>query len=64
MEYIIAMGIPSALTGFLFWCLKRYIDKQEKRREEKEANTEALMLMIMKTSRATNILAEATARAV
>mgnify|MGYP007112544651 CR=1 FL=1 len=63
-EIIVLMGIPSALTGFLFWILKRHIDKSEKKREEREKNTETLMLMIMQTSRATNVLAEATARAV
>lgn len=63
-EFIIAMGIPTAVMGLLVWWLKRYIDKRDKRLEEKEKNTEALMLIIMKNSRATNILAEATAKAV
>ena len=58
------LGIPTGLTGFLFWYLKRHIDKKEKEREEKEQNTEKLMLLIMQTSRATCVLAEATARAV
>ena len=65
MEYFIAaMGIPSALTGLLVWWLKKYIDKNEKKREEREQNTERLMLLIMQNSRATNVLAEATAKAV
>lgn len=64
VEILIAMGIPSAITGFLFWWLKRHIDKKEKEREERERKTEKFMLMIMQTSRATNVLAEATARAV
>ena len=64
MEYIMAMGIPSALTGLLVWWLKRYIDIRDKKAEEREKNTEALMLIIMRNSRATNVLAEATARAV
>lgn len=63
-EIVILMGIPSALTGFLVWWLKRHIDKREVKREEREKNTEKLMLMIMQTSRATNVLAEATAKAV
>lgn len=63
-EFILAMGIPSAITGILVWWLKRYIDKKEKEREEREKKTEKFMLMIMHTSRATNVLAEATARAV
>jgi len=64
MEFLIAMGIPSAITGLLVWWLKKDMDKRETHRSEKEANTEKLMLMIMQTSRATNVLAEATARAV
>lgn len=75
MEFLIAMGIPTAITGLLVWWLKRHIDRKDvdaenrARRErmhaeEREKNTERLMLMIMQTSRATNVLAEATARAV
>lgn len=70
-EFIVAAGIPSAVTGFLFWLLKRHIDKkeakreeQERKREEKEKNTERLMLLIMQETRATNVLATATAMAV
>lgn len=63
-QLIGAMGIPSAITGLLVWWLKRYIDKRDKKREDRERNTEKLMLLIMQTSRATNILAEATAKAV
>lgn len=74
-QILLAAGIPTALTGLLVWWLKRHIDKKdqeaeeraEKERklaEEREKNTEKLMLMIMQTSRATNVLAEATAKAV
>lgn len=59
-----AMGIPTAITGLLVWWLKRHIDKRDKHAEEREQNTERLMLMIMQTSRANNVLAEATAKAV
>ena len=64
MEFLLAMGVPSAITGLLVWWLKRQIDKRDKKAEEREKNTEKLMLMIMQTSRATNVLAEATAKAV
>ena len=63
-EFLIAMGIPSAIMGLVVWWLKRHIDKNERKRDERERNTEKLMLLIMQTSRATNILAEATAKAV
>lgn len=57
-------GVFSAIVGFLFWLLKRYIDKRDAERTEREVTMEKLLLMMMKTSRATNILAEATAKAV
>ena len=64
MDFLLAMGIPTAITGLLVWWLKRHMDKVEKKREAREQNTEKLMLYIMQTSRATNVLAEATAKAV
>ena len=64
VEFIIAMGIPTAITGLLVWYLKRHIDKKEAKREEKEKNTETLMIMMMQETRATNVLATATAKAV
>lgn len=66
-----AAGVPSAITGLLVWLIKREINKRdainaekEARQEKREENVEKLMLMIMNTSRATNVLAEATAKAV
>lgn len=64
MDFIIAMGIPSAICGLLVWQLKRDIEKREREREEHDKNIEKLMLMIMQTSRANNVLATATAKAV
>lgn len=64
MELIAYWGIPTAITGLLFWWLKKHIDKSEQKREERERNVEKLMLLIMQTSRSTNVLAEATAKAV
>lgn len=64
VEFLITMGVPSAITGLLVWWLKKYIDRRDAEAAERERNTEKLMLMIMQTSRANNILAEATARAV
>lgn len=61
---LLSAGIPSAITGLLIWGLKKYIDLRIKASEEKESNIEQLMLMIINTSRSTNVLAEATARAV
>lgn len=59
-----AFGLPTAVTGFLFWWLKRSIDKRDKRAEEREKNREELDLYQIKSNAATMALAEATARAV
>lgn len=64
LSILTIMGIPSAVTGLLVWFFKRYIDKAEKKRDEREAKIEKLMLYILKENRATYILADATARAV
>ena len=64
METLITFGIPTAITGLGFWLVKKYIDKREAKREEKDSNTEKLILMMLKMGKANNILAEATARAV
>lgn len=61
---LIAAGVPSAICGLLVWWFKRYIDKREKAREEHDRNMQELMMMIMQTGRANNVLAVATAKAV
>ena len=33
---ILAMSIPSAVTGFCFWLIEEKIKKQQKENEEKE----------------------------
>ena len=35
---ILAMSIPSAVTGFCFWLIEEKIKKQQKETEEKEKN--------------------------
>lgn len=64
MDFIIAMGVPTAIMGLLVWWLKRYIDKKDAEAERREKKTERFMLLIMQNTRATNVLAEATAKAV
>lgn len=63
-ELLVVMGVPTGFTGLLIWWFKKSIERREAEKEEREANTEKLMLMLMQTTRATNVLAEATARAV
>lgn len=64
MDLLIAIGVPSTIMGLLVWWLKRYIDKKDAESERREKKTERFMLLIMQNTRATNVLAEATAKAV
>lgn len=64
IAFITAMSIPSAITGFAVWWLKKQMDKRDARLEEKEKNTERMILLIAQNSRATYTVAEATAKAV
>lgn len=68
MDLLLALGIPSAFfggaIGLLFWFFKRELIQRDKAREEKERDTEKLMLITLQYARAINILATATAKAV
>ena len=64
MDLLIAIGVPSSIMGLLVWWLKRYIDRKDAAAEQREKKTERFMLLIMQNTRATNVLAEATAKAV
>ena len=65
MEEIIAlMGIPSAILGLIIWAFKRSFDQKEKRHLEQEKSREALMLMIVKSTRENTKLCIAIAKAV
>lgn len=63
-DILLAWGIPSAIIGLVVWWFKRDLDKKEAQREAREKKTEKLIMMVVRTSQATNVLAEATARAV
>ena len=69
------MGLPSAICGVLVWWFKREIERKdkekeearearEKAKEERDNRIEELMLLNYRETRATNILAVATAKAV
>ena len=57
-------GVPSAIMGMLVWWTKKSIDKKEAARDLREQNIEQFMMILMQSSRANNILAHATAKAV
>ena len=63
-EIIMAMGIPSAMTGIFFWMLERRMEKREKKRTEKERVRERQEFLMVKGIAAAIALGEATAEAV
>ena len=73
--FILALGIPSALTGFLVWNVERKIAKREAKREkeqeerhkkeaEREKAREELQILTIQGVSAAIALGEATAKAV
>ena len=63
-EIILMFGVPSAITGFGIWLLKRKIEKNEKQRTEKENNLQDLVLMMLQTTRANAVGITAVAKAI
>lgn len=63
-QLIAVFGIPSAITGFCIWWVKHKIEQNEAKTKEHEANLEALILMMMQTSRANTVGITAIAKAV
>lgn len=61
---VIAMSIPSAITGFCFWMLERKIEKRQKEQEKKEDARRQNEIIIIECMNASIALGEATARAV
>lgn len=72
---VVAMGIPSAVTGFLIRRMEKRIDNRDKRRaaeqaererkaEERERNREKLDIVLLQSTTAAIALGEATAKAV
>lgn len=49
LAFILAMSIPSGITGFCFWLLEEKMKKKEKEREKKEAVREKQELLIVKS---------------
>ena len=64
VETLILFGIPTAITGFAVWWVKRRIEASDKKHQEHEQNLENLVLMMMQTTRANTIGIQAIAQAV
>ena len=64
VQVFLTMGIPTAITGLLVWFFKRYLDKRDAEKTKHEKDIEKAITMMMRTSMANYVLAEATAKAV
>lgn len=79
MDILFTLGIPTGIVSLIFsvalYLFKREMDNRDKKRDEKEKaeklkrekkeqNTEKLMLLILQNTRASTVLATATAKAV
>lgn len=64
LAFVAAMGVPSAIMGFIIWRLERRIDKREKEQAAQEQGQKDLFVLIVQGANAAIALGEATARAV
>ena len=63
-EIVLMFGVPTAITGFGVWLIKRKIERDEKQRIEKENNLQDLVLMMLQTTRANAVGITAVAEAI
>ena len=63
-EIILMFGVPSAITGFGIWLIKRKLEKNERQYNEKESNLQDLVLMMLQTTRANAVGITAVAKAI
>lgn len=61
---IVAMSVPSAITGFCFWFIERKIDKRQKEQDKKDDARRTNEVILIESVNAAIALSEATARAV
>ena len=59
--FIVAMGIPSAVTGLIVWRLKKRIEDDEEIQDKKNNGQKELVLILVQSTRAAIALGEATA---
>ena len=63
IPFLVAMGIPSGMSGVLFWMVKRELDKRQKESEKREKDRQKYELQLLESVSASIALGEATARA-
>lgn len=61
---IVAMGVPSAFTGFCFWMLERRIASKQREQDRKDEARRQNEIIVIEGVNAAIALGEATARAV
>ena len=61
---VLAFGIPSGIFGFVIWYIQKRIDRNEKKTNERQANLEQLVLMMLESTRANTTLCKAIGEAV
>lgn len=64
IQLIMVFGIPTTITGLGVYFIKRRYIKTEAKQKEHEQNLEALVLMMMQTSRANTVGITAIAKAI
>ena len=64
IEILTLFGIPSAITGLTVWWVKRKIEINEKKNAEQQKNIEALIMMMIQSSKANQIGITAIAKAI
>lgn len=63
-QLITVFGIPTTITGLGVWWFKRRLERNEAKAKEHEANLEALVLMMMQSTRANTVGITAIAKAI
>lgn len=64
LTFVMAMSIPSAITGLCFWLIERKIAKRETVQDKKDDARRKNEIIIIESVNAAIALGEATARAV
>ena len=61
---LVAMSIPSGISGLFFWWIKKELDKRQKESEKQEKDRQKYELQLLESVSAAITLGEATAKAV